>query len=148
MEYRTITKSVLHQLGIGKTYSGYNYILRAIELILQNEDVLTNVTKILYIDIAKEYQTSQTCVERNIRKVIEVIWKHADDNSMQLQKIFGEKFLSIKPSNKEFLELLYEYIKLQDTLQKALISNPFICPISNKACCAFDEILKKIIQHY
>lgn len=148
MEYRTITKSVLHQLGIGKTYSGYDYILRSIELILHNEDVLSNVTKILYIDIAKEYQTSQTCVERNIRKVIEVIWKHADENSIQIQKIFGEKFLSLKPSNKEFLELLYEYIKLQDTLQKALISKPLICPISNKTCCAFDEILKNFIQLY
>ena len=75
-----------------------------------------------------------------------------EQSSLKLQsdykKIFGKKFLSLKPSNKEFLELLYEYIKLQDTLQKALISNPFICPISNKACCAFDEILKKFIQLY
>jgi hypothetical protein len=30
-------KSVLHQLGIGKTYSGYNYILCAFELIKQDK---------------------------------------------------------------------------------------------------------------
>ena len=146
MEYRLITKSVLHQLGIGKTYSGYDYILRSIELIMLNEDVLTNVTKILYIDVAKEYHTSQTCVERNIRKVIEVIWKHANENSAHIQKIFGEKHMLQKPSNKEFLELLYEYIKLQSTLKSALVSEQFICPISNKECIAFEEILKKLIQ--
>lgn len=148
MEYRLITKSVLHQLGIGKTYSGYDYILRSIELIMLNEDVLTNVTKILYIDVAKEYHTSQTCVERNIRKVIEVIWKHSAENSVQIEKIFGEKHLSHKPSNKEFLELLYEYIKLEDTIKRALVSKTFICPISNKTCIAFDEILKNFIHLY
>ena len=146
MEYRTITKSVLHQLGIGKTYSGYDYILRSIDLIMLNEEVLSNVTKILYIDIAKEYHTSQTCVERNIRKVIEVIWKHADENRVKIQHIFGEKYLTNKPSNKEFLELLYEYIILQDTLKKTLVSKAFICPLSKSTCNAFDEILKILIE--
>ena len=146
MEYRLISRSVLHQLGIGKTYSGYDYILRSIELIMLNEDVLTNVTKILYIDIAKEFHTSQTCVERNIRKVIEVIWNHADKNSELIRKIFGKKHLEHKPSNKEFLELLYEYTKLQYTIKKTILSKPFVCPISNNACIAFDEMIKKFIQ--
>ena len=146
MEYKLIAKSVLHQLGIGKSYTGYDYILRAIDLIMHNENVLNNVTKILYIDIAKEYHTSQTCVERNIRKVIEVIWNHAEENHSFIQKIFGNKFLLHKPSNKEFLELLYEYIKLQEALKKAFVSNQIICPISNQPCIAFDEILKKLIQ--
>lgn len=146
MEYRLITKSVLHQLGIGKTYSGYDYILRSIELIMLNEEVLSNVTKILYIDVAKEYHTSQTCVERNIRKVIEVIWRHRDENRLQLRHIFGKKYLTHKPSNKEFLELLYEYVKLQATLKKTLVSKAFVCPISKNPCNAFDEILKILIE--
>ena len=148
MKYHLFAKSVLHELGIGKSYSGYDYILHAMNLTMHDENILNNVTKALYIDIAKEYHTSKNCVERNIRKVIEVMWNHADENRMLIKKIFGNQYLSQKPSNKEFLELLYEYIKLQNTLQKALISNPFICPISNKACCAFDEILKKFIQLY
>lgn len=146
MEYKLITKSVLHQLGIGKSYSGYDYILHAIDLIMHNENALNSVTKILYIDVAKEYHTSQTCVERNIRKVIEVIWNHAEENNSLIQKIFGNKFLLHKPSNKEFLELLYEYIKLQDTLKRAQLSKQIICPISNKTCIAFDEIFEKIIH--
>lgn len=146
MEYKLTAKSVLHQLGIGKSYIGYDYILYSIDLIMENENVLTNVTKILYIDVAKEYHTSQTCVERDIRKVIEVIWNHAEENSTLIQKIFGDKFLLHKPSNKEFLELIYEYIKLQSALKRALLSNPIICPFSDKTCSAFDEIIEKLIH--
>ena len=146
MKYSLITKSVLHQLGIGKSYSGYDYIVYAIHLVMNNEDILNNVTKILYIDVAKEYHTSQICVERNIRKVIEVIWNHAEENRTLIQKIFGNKFLLHKPSNKEFLELLYEYTKLQDLLKRAQLSEQIICPISNKTCIAFDEIFEKIIH--
>lgn len=146
MEYKLITKSVLHQLGIGKSYSGYDYILDSIDLIMHNEDTLNNVTKVLYIDVAKEHHTSQTCVERNIRKVIEVIWNHAEENSALITKIFGNKFLLHKPSNKEFLELLYEYIKLQDLLKRVILSEQIICPHSNKTCTAFNEIFEKIIH--
>lgn len=146
MEYKLTAKSVLHELGIGKTYIGYDYILYSIDLIMQNENVLTNVTKILYIDIAKKFRTSQTCVERDIRKVIEVIWHHAEENSSMIQKIFGDKFLLHKPSNKEFLELIYEYIKLHGALKRVLLSSPIICPVSKKTCSAFDEVLDKLIQ--
>ena len=146
MKYNLLTKSVLHQLGIGKSYSGYDYIIYAIHLVMQNENTLNNVTKILYIDIAKEYHTSQTCVVRNIRKAIEVIWNHTAENHATIQKVFGHKFLLHKPSNKEFLELLYEYIKLQDALKRAFVSNQIVCPISQKACIACNEILEKLID--
>lgn len=146
MKYNLIAKSVMHQLGIGKSYSGYDYIIDSIDLIMNDESILNNVTKILYIDVAKERHTSQTCVERNIRKVIEVIWNHAEENSALITKIFGDKHLLRKPSNKEFLELLYEYIKLQDSLKRALINDQFVCPISNKTCIAFDEFLENLIR--
>ncbi len=144
MKYNMITKSVLHQLGIGKTYSGYDYILHAMDLTMHNETILNNVTKVLYIDVAKKYHTSKTCVERNIRKVIEVMWNHADENHILIQKVFGDKYLLRKPSNKEFLESLYEYIKLQETLQRNFLSNQIVCPFSNKGCSALDEILEKL----
>lgn len=146
MEYKLTTKSVLHQLGVGKSYSGYDYILHAMVLIRQSENVLNSITKVLYIDIAKEYHTSPTCVERNIRKVIEVIWNHTEENSALITKIFGNKYSSHKPTNKEFLELLYEYIQLNNSLERLLSYNQIICPISNNVCNAYNEILKKLID--
>lgn len=144
MEDRLIAKSVLHQLGIGKSYSGYDYILYAIELIGQDESVLAGITKILYIDIAKEFHTSDTCVERNIRKVIEVIWKCSESNNLLILKIFGSTFRTNKPSNKEFLELLYEYVKSHNLLNKMLNADKIICPISKDVCIAYAKIIENL----
>lgn len=146
MEYKITTKSVLHQLGISKSYSGYDYILYAFELIEQDENVLTGITKILYIEIASEFHTSHICVERNIRKVIEVIWKNQKSNHALLLKIFGSNFLESKPSNKEFLELLYAYIKSHNLFEKILRKDNFICPISKDVCIAYTKIVEKLID--
>lgn len=146
MEDKFTTKSVLHQLGIGKSYSGYDYILHAIELIGQDESVLAGITKILYIDIAREFHTSDTCVERNIRKVIEVIWKHSEANNLLILKIFGNKFEALKPSNKEFLELLYEYVKSHNLLCQILHTDKFVCPISKDVCIAYTKIIESLID--
>lgn len=146
MEDRFTAKSVLHQLGIGKSYNGYDYILYAIELIRQDESVLTGITKILYIDIAREFDTSDTCVERNIRKVIEVIWKKSETNKTLILKIFGSKFKASKPSNKEFLELLYEYIKSHNLLYKLVHADKIICPISKDVCIAYNKIIEILID--
>lgn len=144
MKYKLSAKSVLHQLGIGKSYSGYSYILYAIELIEQDENALNGITKRLYIDIAKRFQTSHTCIERNIRKVIEVIWKQSQPNKALILKIFGTTFLTNKPSNKEFLELLYEYINAHNILTALFDTDQVICPISNDVCIAYKKIVEKL----
>ena len=144
MENIFTTKSILHQLGIGKSYSGYDYILYAIELIEQDESVLTGITKVLYIDIAREFHTSDTCVERNIRKVIEVIWKHSENNKPFIINIFGNKFGVKKPSNKEFLELLYEYVKSHVLLYQLLHAEKIICPVSKDVCVAYTKIIEHL----
>jgi len=146
MEYKITTKSVLHQLGISKSYSGYDYILYAFELIEQDENVLTGITKILYIEIAREFHTSHTCVERNIRKVIEVIWKNQQSNHALLLKIFGSHFMESKPSNKEFLELLYAYIQSNNLFENILHKDNFICPISKDVCIAYTKLVEKLIN--
>lgn len=146
MDYILTAKNVLHQLGIGKTYSGYDYILHGLNLILHDENLLNCVTKTLYIDISKEYHTSSTCVERNIRKVIEVIWKNDKENERSIVRIFGTRYLSTKPSNKEFLELLYEYVKSHTLLQKLYDMDKVRCPFSNQVCTAYNEIIEKLIN--
>ena len=146
MKENLTTKNILHHLGIGKSYSGYNYILYAIELLFSDSDFLNCITKILYVEVACKYQTSSTCVERNIRKVIEIIWKNADKNAPMIACIFGERYLAIKPTNKEFLEMLYEYVKSDIMLQTLLRTNSLQCPITHKPCDACEEIIKKFIN--
>lgn len=146
MNYKATTESILHQLGIGKSYSGYYYISYAMDLLIQDETELDCITKILYFDVAKQYQTSPACVERNIRKVIDVIWKHKDENQKIIIKIFGIKYASNKPSNKAFLELLYEYARFHHTIEDVLQLEKIICPISKQVCNTCYELIEKIIE--
>ncbi len=144
MLYEGITKSVLHQLGVGKSYKGYDYILHGINLISLDESLLHCITKVLYIDIAREYHTSSTCVERNMRKVIEVIWRDAEQNQKLITSIFGTRYSKAKPSNKEFLELLYEYVKSYNILKELFHVDKIICPISKEVCNAYNQIIEKV----
>lgn len=97
-----IVKNILRQFRIGKRYNGYDYIVHAIELAFFDERFMNCVTKVLYITIAENYETSSLCVEKSIRKVIEVIWEN-DENKILIEKLFGSTYIFKKPSNKEFL---------------------------------------------
>ena len=146
MLYEDTAKSVLHQLGIGKSYKGYNYILYGIHLISQDESRLYCITKVLYIDIAKEHHTSSICVEKNMRTIIEVIWRKTRENKQLILNIFGSRYASVKPSNKEFLELLYEYIKSHNLIYRLIHADKFICPISKDVCVAYTKIIESLID--
>ena len=107
MEYEKKIKDLLRQLGIGRTYQGCDYIVYGMMLLLEDRDRLTYITKTLYPDIAKRYRTSWNCVERDIRTVVEVVWRDGDEEL--LKKICGGRLLE-KPQNVKFFELLYEYV--------------------------------------
>lgn len=86
MEYENVISAVLRYLGVGQSYQGYEYVVDGIRLVLEDSDRLKYITKSLYPDIAKKYHTSWNCVERNIRTVIDVIWRQ--DNEKYLLEIW------------------------------------------------------------
>ena len=63
---------MLHEIGIPAHIKGYQYLRDAIAISVQEQDMLTSVTKILYPDIAKKHHTTPSRVERAIRHAIEV----------------------------------------------------------------------------
>lgn len=131
MELNFIVTQVLHQLGACKGYSGFDYIIFAMKLIDFDNDYLCFITKSLYIDIAKEFSTSHVCVEKNIRTVVNKIWDDIDLNRDMIARIFGKYFLSQKPSNREFLELLYDYAKNCRIIEDVFNLR---CPLTKDAC--------------
>lgn len=114
MKYEIITKYILNEFKINSSNNGYNYIIYAIYLIQQNPSTLDHITKTLYIDIANNFNTSITCVERSVRTTIETVWRHQDYNTRLFIKIFGSNY-SHRPTNTEYFRLLYEYIDTIDT---------------------------------
>ena len=76
-------------------------------------DVINSVTKVLYTDVAKRYNTTASRVERAIRHAIEVAWDRGDLET--LQKYFGYTVSNVKgkPTNSEFIAMIADRLQLQ-----------------------------------
>lgn len=101
---------LLLKIGIPPNIYGYSYILRSIELILQNPEYMHYITKGLYIDVAKEFHATPSRVERAIRHAISSAW--ANGNQEFMTQIFQNCIRPNRrvPSNSVFLSRLYYYI--------------------------------------
>lgn len=103
--------NLLLKLGIHSTYRGFRYLHAALTLCLQNENYLLFIHKSLYAEIATKYETSRDNVEHCMRTAILHCWNHG--NRDFLDKIAGYPLRS-KPTNSEFIDILYHYLKLQE----------------------------------
>ncbi len=107
-----ITK-ILHNLGIPSHIKGYSYIRDAISLVYNNPSLIGGITKELYPEIAKIYNTSVTRVERAIRHAIEVSWNRSDWDLMK--EIFGNSvdIDKAKPTNSEYIVTIADKLRLE-----------------------------------
>ena len=144
--YDIIVVKLLYELGIHKGYKGVRYILSCITYISGNESTFSPVTKFLYVDVAKLHNTSKYSIENGIRAVITRIWT-GKRNKALIEKIFGNEFLSTKPSNTIFLIALYNYIESSSSRTREWIDDyAFICPNCQKQCPFCKDILLDMIS--
>ena len=99
-------RRLLLKLGATPRYIGFDYVIHAIILSLENSQYLLSVTKELYPDVARKYHTTIYSVERDIRTVITIIWKR---NPHLLSQIAGYP-LTKKPAVGEFIAIMREYL--------------------------------------
>lgn len=91
-------------LGIKSTYKGYHYLVASLEIALKDETALLMYTKYILPDVARRYQTTIHCVERDIRTVINACWRsHTRRELMRICPYELEK----RPTVSEFLDILY-----------------------------------------
>ena len=76
-------------------------------------EVINQITKQLYPDLAKKYKTTPSRVERAIRHAIEVAWNRGQIESME--NIFGYTINSNrgKPTNSEFIAMIADKLRLE-----------------------------------
>lgn len=108
----SITK-ILHDLGVPSHIKGYQYIKEGIMLIYENPSMIGGITKELYPEIAKKYNTTVSRVERAIRHAIEVSWNRGDWDLMD--EIFGHSVDvdKAKPTNSEFIVTVADKLRLE-----------------------------------
>ena len=108
----TVT-SIIHEVGVPAHIKGYQYLREAILIAVADMDVINAVTKVLYPEVAKRFNTTASRVERAIRHAIEVAWDRGDLET--LQKYFGYTVSNVKgkPTNSEFIAMIADRLQLQ-----------------------------------
>lgn len=109
--------AIIHEIGVPAHIKGYHYLREAILYSIDNMEAINAVTKILYPEVAKRYNTTPSRVERAVRHAIEVAWDRGDLET--LQKYFGYTVSNVKgkPTNSEFIAMIADRLRLQQKEQ-------------------------------
>ena len=82
-------------------------------MVINDIDIINQITKQLYPDIAKRYGTTPSRVERAIRHAIEVAWSRGEQQTVE--RIFGYTISAAKgkPTNSEFIAMIADKLRLE-----------------------------------
>lgn len=109
----SMVTNIIHEIGVPAHIKGYQYLREAIIIAVGDMEVINAITKVLYPQVAKTFQTTPSRVERAIRHAIEVAWDRGDLDT--LQRFFGYTVSNTKgkPTNSEFIALIADKLQLQ-----------------------------------
>ena len=108
-----LVTNVIHALGVPAHIKGYQYLREAIMMVINDIDVINQITKQLYPDIAEKFKTTPSRVERAIRHAIEVAWSRGQQE--KVENIFGYTISAAKgkPTNSEFIAMIADKLRLE-----------------------------------
>lgn len=108
-----LVTNVIHEVGVPAHIKGYQYLREAIMMVIGDIDVINQITKQLYPEIAKKYKTTPSRVERAIRHAIEVAWGRGQQDTVE--NIFGYTVSAAKgkPTNSEFIAMIADKLRLE-----------------------------------
>ena len=113
VDMEAVVTDMIHEIGVPAHIKGYQYLRDAILMSVEDMEMLSSITKILYPTIAKKYQTTSSRVERAIRHAIEVAWSRG--RIEVLNKAFGCQVVTKedKPTNGEFIAMIADKLTLE-----------------------------------
>ena len=108
-----LVTNIIHEVGVPAHIKGYQYLREAIIMVVNDIDVINQITKSLYPKIAYKFNTTPSRVERAIRHAIEVAWGRGDQQTVE--KIFGYTISAAKgkPTNSEFIAMIADKLRLE-----------------------------------
>ena len=108
-----LVTNIIHEVGVPAHIKGYQYLREAIIKVINDIDVINQITKCLYPQIANKFHTTPSRVERAIRHAIEVAWGRGEQKTVE--NIFGYTISAAKgkPTNSEFIALIADKIRIE-----------------------------------
>ena len=106
-----IIDDLFKELGCPTNRCGYDQAAYAIKLVVSDDTYLRYISKRLYHDVAKKFQSTPSRIERNIRHLVEVAFYRNDPKDTY--RIFGN---SVDPNrgklmNSEFIAACARIVK-------------------------------------
>ena len=107
---RDEVRRALQEACVMPHLDGYRYLQAALERTRDNPALLHGVTKSLYRDVARDFDTTAACVERSMRAAIDRAWNRMDAGTRQ--RLFGPQLAQQDkaPSNVPFLTVMTAYL--------------------------------------
>ena len=105
--------SIIHEIGVPAHIKGYMYLREAISMVYKDIELLGSITKVLYPDIAKKFNTTASRVERAIRHAIEVAWSRGNIDSISSLFGYTVSMTKAKPTNSEFIAMVADKLRLE-----------------------------------
>ncbi|HLS60566.1 MAG TPA: sporulation initiation factor Spo0A C-terminal domain-containing protein, partial [Virgibacillus sp.] len=84
----------------------------AITMVYNDIELLGSITKVLYPDIAKHFNTTASRVERAIRHAIEVAWSRGNIDAISSLFGYTVSVSKAKPTNSEFIAMVADRLRL------------------------------------
>ena len=108
-----LVTNIIHEVGVPAHIKGYQYLRDGIIMVIEDINVLNQITKQLYPDLAKKHKTTPSRVERAIRHAIEVAWTRGQIEIVE--SIFGYTVNANKgkPTNSEFIAMIADKLRLE-----------------------------------
>ncbi len=108
-----LVTNIIHEVGVPAHIKGYQYLREAIIMVVNDIDVINQITKSLYPKIAHKFNTTPSRVERAIRHAIEVAWGRGQQEVVE--SIFGYTISAAKgkPTNSEFIAMIADKLRLE-----------------------------------
>ena len=108
-----LVTNVIHEVGVPAHIKGYQYLREAIIMVINDIDVINQITKCLYPQIANKFHTTPSRVERAIRHAIEVAWGRGEQKTVE--NIFGYTISAAKgkTTNSEFIAMISDKLRLE-----------------------------------
>lgn len=109
--------SILHEVGVPAHIKGYLYLREAIAMVYENVEVLGSITKVLYPEIAINFHTTSSRVERAIRHAIEIAWVRGNVDAISDIFSYTISYTKSKPTNSEFIAMIADRLRLEHKRQ-------------------------------
>ena len=112
-----MVSNMMLDIGVPAHLKGYRYVRTAVLMAEEDMKVVGSVTKLLYPEIAKRYNTTDGKVERAIRNAIEISWERG--NKKTFEGLFGYccENGNARPTNSEYIAAIADCVRMQVNLE-------------------------------